>query len=72
MGDFSWHRRQSACLTRQLSGQILVAAQLMPTPLILLAMAIFYLWIYMRRAHETPLPVKPVPAENASLGAETA
>jgi hypothetical protein len=32
-----------------LSGQILVAFQVFPVPLILLAMGIFYLWIYVRR-----------------------
>lgn len=38
-------------LSRQ-AGQIFIAAQVLPAPLILLTMAIFYLWIYMRRADE--------------------
>ena len=41
-----------------LSGRMLTAAQLFPAPLILLVMAIFYLWIYARRcsaAHPQPL-----------------
>ena len=41
-----------------LSGRMLMAAQLFPAPLILLVMAIFYLWIYARRcsaAHPQPL-----------------
>ncbi|MGD0294717.1 MAG: glycosyltransferase family 87 protein [Terracidiphilus sp.] len=42
--------------TPGLSGQILTAVLTRPTPLILLAMAIFYLWIYMRRAPERGLP----------------
>jgi hypothetical protein len=41
-----------------LSGRMLTAAQIFPAPLILLVMAIFYLWIYARRcsaAHPQPL-----------------
>jgi hypothetical protein len=33
----------------RLSGQILMAMQVFPVPLILLTMGIFYLWIYVRR-----------------------
>jgi hypothetical protein len=55
-------------LSRQ-AGQVLVAALVFPTPLILLTMAIFFLWIYMLRAHEHVLPEKPEPAEDASRGA---
>jgi hypothetical protein len=36
--------------TTQLRAQMLLAVQVFPAPLILLAMAIFYLWVYMRRA----------------------
>jgi hypothetical protein len=39
-----------------LPGQILTVVLMRPTPLILLAMGIFYLWIYMRRAPEKGLP----------------
>jgi hypothetical protein len=35
--------------TAGLSGQVLTVVLMQPTPLILLAMSIFYLWIYMRR-----------------------
>jgi hypothetical protein len=39
-----------------LSGQILIAVQVFPAPLILLVMGIFYLWVYARRcsAHASP------------------
>jgi hypothetical protein len=36
--------------TSALSGQILTVALMRPTPIILLAMGIFYLWVYLRRA----------------------
>ena len=44
-----------------------MAAQVFPTPLILLAMGIFYLWAYVRRVSDnapltqtiTPSPVTP-------------
>jgi hypothetical protein len=39
-----------------LPGQVLTVVLMRPVPLILLAMAIFYLWIYMRRAPERGLP----------------
>jgi hypothetical protein len=39
-----------------ISGQILTVVLMRPTPLILLAMSIFYLWIYMRRDPERGLP----------------
>jgi hypothetical protein len=35
-----------------LAGKILTAVLLEPTPLILLAMGIFYLWVYLRREPE--------------------
>jgi hypothetical protein len=35
--------------TTRLSGQILTVALVQPAPVILLAMGIFYLWIYLRR-----------------------
>jgi ABC-type methionine transport system permease subunit len=38
--------------TAGLPGQILTVVLLRPTPLILLLMAIFYLWIYLRREPE--------------------
>jgi len=38
--------------TVSLSGQMLTVALMRPVPLILLAMGIFYLWIYMRREPE--------------------
>jgi hypothetical protein len=41
----------------RLTGQILVAIQVFPTPLILLIMAAFYLWVYFRRCSaDAPLP----------------
>jgi len=42
-----------------LSGQILTAAQVFPTPAILLVMGVFYLWVYARRcsAHDPPQPL---------------
>ena len=49
----------------RLAGQILVAALVFPAPLIVLTMAIFYLWIYVRRARQPALPEKPEPAEDA-------
>jgi hypothetical protein len=58
-------------LSRQ-AGQILTAALVFPAPLILLTMAIFYLWVYMRRAHEPAPPEKPKPAEDAPIGTVTA
>jgi hypothetical protein len=42
--------------TAGLSGQIHTAVLTRPTPIILLAMGIFYLWIYIRRAPEKGLP----------------
>jgi Glycosyltransferase family 87 len=44
--------------TTGLSGQILMAVQVFPAPLILLVMGIFYLWVYVQSctAHATPLP----------------
>jgi hypothetical protein len=41
----------------QLSGQIMIAAQAFPAPLIMLVMGIFYLWVYVRQssaAHPQP------------------
>ncbi len=32
-------------------GQILIAVQVFPVPLTLLAMGVFYLWVYVRRSH---------------------
>ena len=58
-------------LTRQ-AGQILVAALVFPAPLILLTMAIFYLWMYMRRAQNPASPEKREPAEDAPTGTVTA
>jgi hypothetical protein len=42
--------------TTGLSAQILTVVLMRPTPLILLAMSIFYLWIYMRRDPERVCP----------------
>ena len=42
----------------QLSGQIMIAAQAFPAPLIMLVMGIFYLWVYVRQssaAHPQPM-----------------
>jgi hypothetical protein len=42
----------------QVSGQIMIAAQAFPAPLILLVMGIFYLWVYVRQssaAHPQPM-----------------
>jgi uncharacterized membrane protein (UPF0136 family) len=36
--------------TAGLAGQILTAVQVFPTPLILLVMSVFYLWVYVRRS----------------------
>jgi hypothetical protein len=41
--------------TVALSGQLLTVLLMRPIPLILLAMAIFYLWLYMRHAPEKGL-----------------
>jgi hypothetical protein len=38
--------------TTGISGEILTSVLLRPTPLILLAMGIFYLWVYLRREPE--------------------
>ena len=54
-------------LSRQ-AGQILIAALVFPAPLILLAMAIFYLWVYVRRGHKPAPPEKHEPAEDAPIG----
>jgi hypothetical protein len=43
--------------TTGLSGQVLIAAQVFPAPLMLLVMGIFYLWAYARRCSTgDPLP----------------
>jgi hypothetical protein len=48
--------------TTWLSGQILMAAQVFPAPLILLVMGIFYLWVYVRRCSgPAPLPAAAEP-----------
>jgi hypothetical protein len=39
-----------------ISGKMLTVVLTRPVPLILLAMSIFYLWIYMRRTPERGLP----------------
>jgi hypothetical protein len=43
----------------RLTGQIVTAVQVYPTPLILLVMGVFYLWVYVRRcpAHASPQPL---------------
>jgi hypothetical protein len=43
-----------------LTGQILMAVQVFPVPLILLVMGVFYLWVYVRRcfAHAPPQPLE--------------
>jgi hypothetical protein len=58
--------------TTQLRVQILTAAQIFPAPLILLTMAIFYLWVYLRCAREPAPPEKHKPAEDAPIGTVTA
>ena len=40
--------------TGELIGQILTVVLIRPAPLVLLAMAIFYLWVYLRRAFYPP------------------
>ena len=42
--------------TSGLSGKMLIAVQVFPVPLTLLAMGIFYLWIYARRSSTQPPP----------------
>ena len=54
-------------LTRQ-AGQILIAALVFPAPLILLTIAILYLWVYMRSSHDPALAKKIDPAEDAPIG----
>ena len=46
--------------TAGMHGRILAAMQVFPVPLILLAMGIFYLWVYVRRcsAHARPQPLE--------------
>ncbi len=76
-GDLTWVlvlgplRDLHLTLSRQ-AGQILIAALVLPAPLILLAMAIFYLWVYVRRAHKPAPPEKHEPAEDAPIGTVTA
>jgi hypothetical protein len=43
--------------------QILIAAQVLPAPLILLVMGVFYLWVYVRRCrdHASPQPLGTMP-----------
>jgi hypothetical protein len=41
-----------------LAGQILIAVQILPVPLTLLIVGIFYLWVYVRRS-STQLPPQP-------------
>lgn len=48
--------------TTGISGQILAAVQMLPAPLVLLMMGIFYLWVYLRRSStHAPLPVAAEP-----------
>jgi hypothetical protein len=57
-GDLTWaillglidHLHMSA---PGLSGQILIAMQVFPAPLILVVMGVFYLWVYARKAPRT-------------------
>jgi hypothetical protein len=51
--------------TTGLSGQMLIAVQVFPVPLTLLAVGIFYLWVYARRgsAQLPPQPLDCLPAE---------
>jgi len=76
-GDLTWAiilgplSNLHLALTRQ-AGQILIAALVLPVSLILLAMAIFYLWVYVRRAHKPAPPEKHEPAEDAPIGKVTA
>ncbi len=58
-------------LSRQ-AGQILIAALVLPAPLILLTMAIFNLWMYVRHGHKPAPPEKHEPAEDAPIGTVTA
>jgi hypothetical protein len=41
--------RDTSIRSAGIFGQILKAVVMRPTPLILLAMSIFYLWVYLRR-----------------------
>lgn len=52
--------------TTGISGQILTAIWVFPTPLTLLVMSVFYLWTYVRRCSTLPLPQPP----QSRLGAE--
>ena len=60
-GDIPWAILLSLISKLQLStngltGQILTAVQVLPTPLILLVMGVFYLWVYVRRCDvQSPL-----------------
>jgi hypothetical protein len=40
---------------RPFFGRILVAVQILPIPLVLLAVCVFYLWVYVRRAPESEI-----------------
>jgi hypothetical protein len=42
--------------TTGLPGQMLIAVQVFPAPLILLGLGIFYLWVYARRCSAPVLP----------------
>ncbi len=63
-GDLSWaillgiisHLHLPAT---QLSEKIMMAVQAFPSPLILLVMGIFYLWVYARRC-SAPAPPQPL------------
>jgi hypothetical protein len=51
--------------TSGLSGKMLIAVQVFPVPLILLAVSVFYLWVYARRcsAQLPPQPLDGLPAK---------
>jgi hypothetical protein len=71
VGDLTWAivlgplSNLHLSLSRQ-AGRVLIATLVFPTPLILLTMSIFYLWIYMWRVHKPSRPEKSAPAEGAS------
>src|ERR1039457_179009 len=45
--------------TTGLSGQVLIAVQVFPAPLMLLVMSVFYLWVYVSHSSATALSERP-------------
>jgi ABC-type amino acid transport system permease subunit len=74
--DFPWviffALANSLHLTILSSKQIFYAAHVMPAPLILLTMSVFYLWVYVRSASGEPGSGSGQPVGSASVASEDA